>query len=254
MQINKRTLNLIKEFEGLYLHAYRDCVGVVTIGYGITNSDRAIIGRRIYMGMKISRATAEDWLIKSLEKKYAPKVLKYQKKYNFNENQFGALLSFAFNVGSIDGLTANGTRSIPTIRKKILEYCKAGGRTIKGLQRRRKAELALFNTPVIPEEPPKPSVPRSYTGTLPAFEKRDYYKLGDGYKTLKEYTTQIIRIQKCLNWSLKGTKGFVRIDEDGKYGKVTEDAVKLYQKTYKIKDINGRWGKLCNEQMKKIRR
>lgn len=249
MKINQATLNLIKEFEGLYLHSYRDCVGVWTIGYGITSSDKSITGKTIHRGMKISRSTAEEWLIKSLEKKYAPKVLKYQKKYNFNENQFGALLSFAFNVGSIDGLTANGTRSIATIRKKILEYCKGGGRVLKGLQRRRKAELKLFDTPVksssqiIVEKDPKP-----YTGTLPAFDERNYYKLGDGYKTLKNYTTQIKRVQQCLNWAI-GSK----IDVDGKYGKVTENEVKEFQKKYKL-PINGKWGYLCNARMKEIKR
>ena len=138
MKINQDTINLIKEFEGLYLSAYYDCVGVITIGYGITNADKAITGTTIRKGLRISKATAEKWLIASLEKKYAPKVLKYQKIYGFNENEFGALVSFAFNVGSIDGLTANGTRSRGTIRKKILEYGKGGGRVLKGIQRRRR--------------------------------------------------------------------------------------------------------------------
>lgn len=144
MKVSKEGLALIKEFEGLYLKAYTDCVGVWTIGWGITNADYSITGTRIRKGLTISRATAEAWLEKSLERKYVPKVMKYYDKYHWNQNQFDALVSFAFNVGSIDGLTANGTRSLETVRKKILEYDKAGGKRIRGLSRRREAEYALF--------------------------------------------------------------------------------------------------------------
>ena len=240
MKINTVTIKLIKEFEGCYLKAYKDCVGVWTIGYGITNSDKAITGKTIKKGLKISKETAETWLIKSLEKKYAPKVEKYQKIYNFNENQFGALVSFAYNVGSIDGLTANGTRTISQIRKKILEYNKGGGRVLAGLTRRRKAELALFDTPV-------KSTPKKYTSPLPMLPARGYYQVGDGYKTLTNWKTQIKRIQDALNWAL-GTK----LTKDGEYGSKTQSAVEMFQKKYKFKDVNGKWGNLCNKQMEKI--
>lgn len=56
------------------------------------------------------------------------------------------MISFAYNIGSIDGLTANGTRSRATIAAKILEYNKAGGKVYRGLTRRRKAERKLFLT------------------------------------------------------------------------------------------------------------
>lgn len=255
MKINDETLKLIKEFEGLYLTAYYDCVGVITIGYGITNADKSITGTTIRKGLKISKATAEKWLIQSLEKKYAPKVLKYQDKYGFNENEFGALVSFAFNIGSIDGLTANGTRSRATIRKKMLEYCKGGGKVLKGLQRRRRAELALFNKPVKAAAPKEEVKPTSYTGALPTFsEKRSYYKVGDGYKTLKSYKAQIKLLQKAINWALKNVKGYTKIEADGKYGKDTEQAVIFFQTHFKFVSINGKWGKQCNKKMKEIKR
>ena len=40
MKISEKGLALIKEFEGCQLTAYQDEVGVWTIGYGITNSDK----------------------------------------------------------------------------------------------------------------------------------------------------------------------------------------------------------------------
>lgn len=150
MKISENGINLIKKWEGLYLHAYYDCVGVITIGYGITNADKAITGTTIKKGMTISKATADKWLRESLDKKYAPKVMKYDDKYHWNQNQFDALVSFCYNIGNIDGLTANGTRSIDTIAKKILEYCKAGGKYVKGLYDRRKDEHRLFTTPYKP--------------------------------------------------------------------------------------------------------
>ena len=148
MKVSENGINLIKKWEGLYLHAYQDCVGVWTIGWGIVSSDKDITGTTIKKGMTISKATAEKWLRESLDKKYAPKVMKYNDKYHWNQNQFDALVSFCFNIGNIDGLTANGTRSIDTIAKKMLKYCKAGGRYVKGLYDRRKDEHKLFCTPV----------------------------------------------------------------------------------------------------------
>lgn len=131
-EITKNCLDLVKEFEGCYLKAYRDEVGVWTIGYGITNSDKAITKTTIKAGVTISKATAESWLEKSLTQKYLPLVMKYNDHYKWNQNEIDALVSFAYNIGSIKGLTANGTRSRSTIAKKMLEYNKAGGRVYRG--------------------------------------------------------------------------------------------------------------------------
>ncbi len=68
--------------------------------------------------------------------------------YNWNQNEFDALVSFAYNIGSIDGLTAKGARTRSEIAAKILEYNKAGGKVLAGLTRRRQEERKLFLTPV----------------------------------------------------------------------------------------------------------
>lgn len=147
-KISDKCLSLVKEFEGCQLTAYQDEVGVWTIGYGITTSDRDVTGRSIHKGMKISKDTAEKWLKEALTKKYLPLVLKYDKQYNWNQNELDALVSFAYNIGSIKKLTANGTRSRKTIAAKMLEYIRAKGTVYNGLIRRRKAERALFLAPV----------------------------------------------------------------------------------------------------------
>ena len=148
MKTSENGIALIKRFEGCGLAAYRDCVGVWTIGWGITNADRAITGKSIKKGMVISKSTADAWLRKSLRQKYEPKVTKYADQYHWNQNQFDALVSFAYNIGSIDQLTANGKRTIKQIANAMLLYDHAGGRRVKGLTERRRAEQRLFLTPV----------------------------------------------------------------------------------------------------------
>lgn len=146
MAVSNKCIKLVKKFEGLYKKAYQDEVGVWTIGYGITNSDKSITGTTIKAGLVITEKTADDWLERSLNNKYLQKVMKYDKKYRWNQNEIDALVSFAFNIGSIDGLTENGTRSRATIAAKMLEYNKAGRVKLRGLTRRRTAERKLFLT------------------------------------------------------------------------------------------------------------
>ena len=139
MRISENGLNLIKEFEGCRLEAYLDPAGVPTIGYGHTSG--------VKMGQVITQNTADEYLrddCAAAEKN----VNGFDAKYHWNQNQFDALVSFAFNLGSINQLTANGTRSIEDISAKIPEYCHAGGKKLNGLVRRRAAEKELFDTPV----------------------------------------------------------------------------------------------------------
>ena len=91
----------------------------------------------------------EEPEIKEKKKKiYEKHVMKFYKRYKWNQNQFDALVSFAYNIGSIYNLTANGTRTKKEISRKILAYNKANGKTLEGLTRRRKAEKKLFDKPV----------------------------------------------------------------------------------------------------------
>ena len=63
-------------------------------------------------------------------------------------NQYQALLSFAYNIGSIDQLTDYGKRSIGEIEKAIPKYVKANGVILEGLVKRRNEELKLFRKEV----------------------------------------------------------------------------------------------------------
>lgn len=136
MRTSSEGIELIKKWEGCRLIAYNCAAGVWTIGYGHTQC--------ITKGMTITKEQAEQLLLEDIAK-YENKVNKYYEKYKFTQNQFDALVSFAFNVGNIDELTKNGTRKISTISNKILLYCNAGGKKLKGLENRRKEEKALFD-------------------------------------------------------------------------------------------------------------
>ena len=137
MKISKTGLQLIEQFEGCRLTAYQDVVGVWTIGYGHT--------KKVKKGDVITREQAEHFLMKDVEKA-ENNVNSFYGRYKWNQNQFDALVSFAFNLGSINQLTANGTRTISQISEKILAYNKAGGKVVNGLTRRRQAEKRLFDT------------------------------------------------------------------------------------------------------------
>lgn len=135
MRTGQAGINLIKQFEGCRLTAYKCPAGVWTIGYGHTAG--------VVPGQVITQAQADALLVEDLAK-YEKKVEKYSDKYHFNQNEFDALVSFAYNLGNIDQLTAGGTRSRAVIAEKMLQYNKAGGKVLAGLIRRRKAERELF--------------------------------------------------------------------------------------------------------------
>lgn len=138
MKVSDNGIALIKRFEGCKLEAYQDSAKVWTIGYGHTSG--------VFKGQVISQMEADVMLRQDLVKAEVA-VNKYNAKYHWTQNQFDALVSFAFNIGSINQLTNKGTRSIAEISAKIPAYRKAGGKVLEGLVRRRNAEKELFDTP-----------------------------------------------------------------------------------------------------------
>lgn len=229
MKISQKGIDLIKEFEGCHLTSYQDAVGVWTIGYGIVSADKTVTGTTIKKGMKISQETADRWLVECLDKKYAPKVMKYDPIYHWNQNQFDAMMSFCYNIGSIDQLTDSGRRSVKTIAEKMLLYDKAGGRVLAGLTRRRKAEHALFVEPV----------DNSYPGRFPTLPRRGYFKYGDGIYSYTSLTNDIKRVQKIVNWVMD-----FHLTVDGKYGEKTDKAVTKMQQRFGL-PVNGCFGNKC---------
>lgn len=146
--INAATIALIKEFEGLRLETYRCSAGVLTIGYGTTAA--AGVGINPKPGMRITEAEAETYLRRGLEK-FAANIRPLITA-PINENEFGAFLSLAYNIGPGAFKKSSALRKFNAGDKAgaanaILLWNKAGGKVLRGLERRRAEERKLFLTP-----------------------------------------------------------------------------------------------------------
>ena len=139
-RINQQSLDKLKQWEGLKLKAYRDVAGVLTIGYGST-------GTHVKSGMVISEKQAETLLKKDLDR--FERAVDESVKVELSDNQFGALVSFAFNVGVsafknstlLKKLNAGDYYSVPS---ELARWNKAGGKVVQGLVNRRAAEAGLW--------------------------------------------------------------------------------------------------------------
>lgn len=247
MQVSKKGLDLIKKWEGRHLKAYQDCVGVWTISYGIIDSDYKYTGLHVRKGVTITDEQCDELFEKLIKNKYCPIVDKHIEEHGYllNQNQYDALVSFAYNIGSISGLTNDGKRSISEISSHIPLYCKAGGKVVQGLVNRRRDEKKLFDTPVSK---------KGYTGTFPVLPEstfgvqRKYYQIGDGMNQLRTYRSQIKRIQSLLNWAVGSD-----LKVDGMYGTETEKAVMKLQKKASV-PVNGKFGNLCLNYCKGLKK
>lgn len=140
LKASRDCIELIKKFEGCRLRGYICPAGVPTIGYGYTGK---INGKTITTSTVITAGQAEDLLAADLGR-FEAHVRKFDSKYHWTQNEFDALVSFAYNVGSITGLTLNKRRTKAQIAKAMLLYDKANGKVLSGLSKRRQAEQKLF--------------------------------------------------------------------------------------------------------------
>ena len=143
MKINKEGIDLIKSFEGCVLHTYDDGFGNLTIGWGHCSSD-------VYKGQVLTQKEADDLLLKDVER-FEDNVNKYVNTYKFNQNEYNALVSFAYNLGSVDELLKYGNLKKEDICDRMLLYCHANGEVVEGLEKRRKEEVKMFKKPCTPK-------------------------------------------------------------------------------------------------------
>ena len=142
--INKIGLKLIAKFEGCYLQAYLCPANVWTIGIGTTIYPNGV---KVKKGDKCTLEQAHEYL--------AHDMIEFEKTVNdsvkvpLSQNQFDALVSLAYNIGS--GAFKNSTllkklnaKDYAGAADQFLVWNKGGGKVLKGLVRRRDAERALF--------------------------------------------------------------------------------------------------------------
>ncbi len=138
-RVNAEAEALIKRWEGLRLQAYPCAAGVWTIGYGHTRDVRA--------GDVITQAQADACLRADLRMFEAAVDAAVQ--VDLNDGQFGALVSFAFNVGVaafrrsslLRRLNAGDYDAVPV---ELARWNRAAGRVLPGLVNRRAAEAGLW--------------------------------------------------------------------------------------------------------------
>lgn len=150
LKVGQEGIALIKSYESLKLKAYRDPVGIPTIGWGHTKG--------VQMGQTITISQAEEFLKEDLA--VAETAIQTHVKVSLYQNQYDALVSFVFNVGS--GAFKNSTllkklnmpHIIPEDVQAVADefkrwvYGTVNGKKIKlnGLIRRRNEEAELFLT------------------------------------------------------------------------------------------------------------
>ena len=158
MTVNHATIELIKQFEGFRPVAYKCPAGIWTTGYGTTAA--AGVGITPKAGMTISEAAATAALQMAVDKFAA--AIRPGIKAPINENEFGAFVSLAYNIGPGAFLGSTALRKFNAGDKAgageaMMLWDKAGGKVLRGLQNRRIAERKLFLTPVAASAAPAPT-------------------------------------------------------------------------------------------------
>lgn len=146
MKVSQNGINLIKKFEGFKSKPYLCAAGVATIGYGSTYYEN---GARVKL---TDSPITEDWadqLLRNVLKQYELSV-DVMTRDDISQNQFDALVSFAYNVGIQNFKTStllkrvNANPNDPDIKIQFARWIRAEGRILKGLVKRREIEANLY--------------------------------------------------------------------------------------------------------------
>jgi lysozyme len=139
-------IEMIKMFEGFRSAPYKCPAGIPTIGYGATFYPD---GKKVTMADKAITEAEGTVLLQSMLVSFEKYVDSYCRD-DINQNQFDALVSFAYNLGPANLKSStllkkvNANPADETITLEFMKWVKAGGKTLKGLVRRREAESLLY--------------------------------------------------------------------------------------------------------------
>ena len=144
MSVSDKGVDLICEFEGKRLAAYDDGVGVWTIGFGTIKYPD---GNRVKKGDACTLEQAKEYMRHDLIE--FEHTVNSSVKVPLNQNQFDALVSLAYNIGS------NAFKSSTLVKKlntgdyqgaadQFNVWINAGGKRMQGLVNRRDREKLLF--------------------------------------------------------------------------------------------------------------
>ena len=146
MKISNRGLELIADFEAFRSRPYKDAVGIPTIGFGTTVYNNGI---KVKISDKpISHKKAYEILRYQVDNHYAIAINRYS-QVKMTQNQFDALVSFAYNVGisalqKSTLLKYHNQKKFKKASNEFLKWDHAGRRRLRGLTIRRAAERCLY--------------------------------------------------------------------------------------------------------------
>jgi lysozyme len=147
MKISKNGIDLITKFEGFKSRPYLCPSGIPTIGYGNTYYPD---GMKVKISDPPVNENQANELLKSILSKFESGVNQCLIK-SINQNQFDALVSFAFNIGMGNFKKSTLLKKVninpvdPTIKNEFLRWNKSGGKVLNGLIRRRESEYSLYS-------------------------------------------------------------------------------------------------------------
>lgn len=147
MTPSTKCLALINTFEGLELHPYLCSAGVPTIGIGMTHYPD---GKAVTMQDPPITELQANIMLAAVLISYANAVNRYV-KVSVTQNQFDALVDFAYNLGNTALLTSTllkklNVRDFNGAAEQFLLWTHVNGKKSKGLMNRRMAERTLFLT------------------------------------------------------------------------------------------------------------
>ena len=147
MKIDQKGIDLIIKWEGLRLKPYLCSAGVPTIGYGSTYYAN---GTKVSLkDPEITKECAVE-LFKSAIKNYEDAVTIMIGSKTITQNQFNALVSFAYNLGNNALRTSTLLKKVlanpsdKTIENEFNKWVNAGGKKLQGLVNRRKEEAQMY--------------------------------------------------------------------------------------------------------------
>jgi lysozyme len=156
MQMSERGKALLAEWEGVELKIYKDSANLPTIGVGhlltrdeLTSGKILIRGETIKYAAGVTRQQAIDLLDQDLGK--FEDIVNTSVNIDLAQNQFDALVAFAFNVGAnafksstlLKCLNKGQYREVPD---QLRRWCFAGGQKVQGLANRREKEIQLWSS------------------------------------------------------------------------------------------------------------
>ncbi|KAJ1945743.1 hypothetical protein FBU59_002219 [Linderina macrospora] len=157
--VNTATLDLIKEFEGFVPSPSPDPIGLPTVGYGHLCQSKGC--KEVKYSFPLTKATAEA-LLKDDIPKYTCIGRYLNGQVELNQNQWGALVSWVFNVGCGNAKSSTlvkrlnaGENPDTVIDEELPKWNRAGGNVMEGLKNRRAAEVKLAQTPSSDQAYPK---------------------------------------------------------------------------------------------------